>query len=621
MPVSPTYPGVYIEEVPSGVRALTGVATSIGAFVGFFSRGPLNEAVRVLSFGDFERIFGGLRADSEASYAIDQFFQNGGSQAWIVRTATAGSAVPATLILRNEADTEDALTLAAASPGEWGNNLRVEVDYGTQDPANTFNLAVREVIDGNEVSSETFLNLSMAAGSRNVTSVINDGSKLIRVTDAHATARPAANGTASDPILALTDFVNETMTANGNGVSAFGATTPASMAEAASRLQALIRPADNMTGSLETVTVEVHGSLGTGAVVTVKAGTDDLSDGVVLAGDLANSLGFNGAENVQTYAFGGGAAAFKQGAGTVGNDGTVPDGAALSAALDALEPVDLFNILCLPDTVRLGDNEALSVIGDANAYAEKRRAFYIVDVPHPPGTTRDEVSEIENWLDQNSTIRHKNAALYFPRPRIADPLDEFRLRTIPSSGTVAGVYARTDAERGVWKGPAGVDARLRGVQALETVLTDDQNGVLNPLAINCLRNFRVPGNVVWGARTLEGADLLASEWKYVPVRRLALFLEESLYRGTQWVTFEPNDESLWAQIRLNIGAFMQGLFRQGAFQGSNPRDAYLVRCDAETTTQDDINRGIVNIVVGFAPLKPAEFVILKIQQLAGQGQG
>ena len=126
------------------------------------------------------------------------------------------------------------------------------------------------------------------------------------------------------------------------------------------------------------------------------------------------------------------------------------------------------------------------------------------------------------------------------------------------------------------------------------------------------------GTQGWGARTLVGSDLMASQWKYVPVRRLALFIEESLFRGTQWVVFEPNDEPLWAQIRLNIGAFMQGLFREGAFQGSTPKDAYLVKCDSETTTQDDINKGIVNIVVGFAPLKPAEFVIIKIQQLAGQ---
>jgi Bacteriophage tail sheath protein len=183
---------------------------------------------------------------------------------------------------------------------------------------------------------------------------------------------------------------------------------------------------------------------------------------------------------------------------------------------------------------------------------------------------------------------------------------------------VAGVFARTDGERGVWKAPAGIDASLRGVQGLSYALTDLENGTLNPHGINCLRSFPVYGRVVWGARTLEGDDARASEWKYVPVRRVALFIEESLFRGTKWVVFEPNDEPLWSQIRLNIGAFMQNLFRQGAFQGKTARDAYFVKCDRETTTQNDINLGIVNIVVGFAPLKPAEFVVIKIQQMAGQ---
>jgi uncharacterized protein len=185
---------------------------------------------------------------------------------------------------------------------------------------------------------------------------------------------------------------------------------------------------------------------------------------------------------------------------------------------------------------------------------------------------------------------------------------------------MAGLYARTDSARGVWKAPAGMEASLANVQKLDYKLSDPENGALNPLAINCLRTFTGYGNVAWGARTLYGEDQRGSEWKYVPIRRLALYLEESLYRGTKWVVFEPNDEPLWAQIRLNIGAFMHSLFRQGAFQGKSPRDAYLVKCDAETTTQDDRNRGMVNILVGFAPLKPAEFVIIKIQQMAGQIQ-
>lgn len=185
-------------------------------------------------------------------------------------------------------------------------------------------------------------------------------------------------------------------------------------------------------------------------------------------------------------------------------------------------------------------------------------------------------------------------------------------------GAVAGVFARTDTQRGVWKAPAGLDASLNGVPALQLSLTDAENGRLNPLGVNCLRSFGIAGRVVWGSRTLRGADQLADEWKYIPVRRMALFIEESLFRGTKWVVFEPNDEPLWAQIRLNVGAFMQNLFRQGAFQGSTPREAYFVKCDKETTTQNDINLGIVNIVVGFAPLKPAEFVVIKLQQMAGQ---
>ena len=163
-----------------------------------------------------------------------------------------------------------------------------------------------------------------------------------------------------------------------------------------------------------------------------------------------------------------------------------------------------------------------------------------------------------------------------------------------------------------------IDSSLNGTQGLQVNITDDENGMLNPLGINCLRSFPVIGRIAWGARTLRGADQLADEYKYIPVRRVALFIEETLFRGTKWVVFEPNDEPLWAQIRLNIGAFMHNLFRQGAFQGTTPRQAYFVKCDKETTTQNDIDQGIVNIVVGFAPLKPAEFVIIKLQQIAGE---
>jgi phage tail sheath protein FI len=226
------------------------------------------------------------------------------------------------------------------------------------------------------------------------------------------------------------------------------------------------------------------------------------------------------------------------------------------------------------------------------------------------------------WLGEVTTagLRHRNAGAYFPRVQVPDPLNNGRLRSIGSSGTVAGIFARTDVARGVWKAPAGIETTLSGVLALDYRLTDPEHGQLNPLGLNAIRTFDIPGNVVWGARTLVGADALASDWKYTPVRRLALFIEESLFRGLQWVVFEPNDEPLWGQIRAAGNSFMQQLFRQGAFQGASPADAFLVKCDAETTTQDDINAGIVNVFVGFAPLKPAEFVIISLQLLAGQAQ-
>jgi phage tail sheath protein FI len=270
--------------------------------------------------------------------------------------------------------------------------------------------------------------------------------------------------------------------------------------------------------------------------------------------------------------------------------------------------VDIFNLLCLPGVTESG------ILMDAEAYCRERRAFMIIDAPPDSKTPSDMVSKMAG----PALPKSDHAAVYFPWIRIPDPLKNGAPRTTAPCGTVAGLYARIDATRGVWKAPAGTEATLMGMQAAEYKLTDEENGTLNPLGCNCLRVFPIYGAVAWGARTLRGADQMTSEWKYIPVRRIALYIEESLYRGTQWVVFEPNDEPLWAQIRLNVGAFMHNLFRQGAFQGKTPRDAYFVKCDKETTTQDDINRGIVNIVVGFAPLKPAEFVIIKIQQKAGQ---
>jgi hypothetical protein len=293
------------------------------------------------------------------------------------------------------------------------------------------------------------------------------------------------------------------------------------------------------------------------------------------------------------------------------NDAVFEGNEALKQGIYALEQADIFNMLCIPPYN--GDEVPANILALAAAYCEKRRAMLIVD-PRAGWTHKDEVKEDFPVPGISPT---PNAAVFFPRIMKQNPLRDNQVEPFVPCGAIAGVIARTDFRRGVWKAPAGLEATLNGVVALEVPLTDAENGELNPLGVNCLRTMPAAGPVVWGARTLQGDDRLASQWKYIPVRRMALWIEETLYRSTQWAVFEPNDEPLWSSLRLNIGAFMHDLYRQGAFQGKTPKDAYFVRCDSTTTTQSDIDRGIVNVVIGFAPLKPAEFVILYIQQING----
>jgi phage tail sheath protein FI len=656
MPVRPTFPGVYIEEVPSGVRTIVGVATSVAAFIDYFARGPMDRAIQIFSFADFEREFGGLDIRSEASYAIQQFFLNGGSEAFVIRTGTGFRTATVTLLDSTSADAFNVRAgrlIKGASvddPGSWGNFVRLDVDYDTSDPTTLFNLTVSEISPvGSQpvLRTETFRNLTATQNLPNsVREVVNEGSLMVQVSAAPlGPNRPVATGTVGT-LPALGGIAGPfQLDADINGTTVtvqLSAIVPATLtlAEARTRLEAGLRaaglaqsPADPRFAN---AIVQIVGGDRL-RVLTGRAGDPAVAGSVFdpasiitfaeNGGNSAASLGLTGAgvtANVQQYALGGPtvAGAFQRspGANSDGNDGNPPGATevigvrATKSGMFALEDVDIFNILCIPLAATLAASDAFAVYSAAEAYCLERRAFLIIDIP----PTVDRVQDMKDWLDSNPNLRSRNAAVYFPRLRIADPLNQFRLRDFGPSGTLAGLYARTDNDRGVWKAPAGIDATLRNVNELSYVLTDPENGALNPLGVDCLRTFPIIGTVSWGARTLDGADALASEWKYLPVRRFALFLEESLYRGTKFAVFEPNDEPLWAQIRLNVGAFMQTLFRQGAFQGQTPRDAYFVKCDKETTTQNDINQGIVNILVGFAPLKPAEFVIIRISQIAGQ---
>ncbi len=271
----------------------------------------------------------------------------------------------------------------------------------------------------------------------------------------------------------------------------------------------------------------------------------------------------------------------------------------------ALDKVDIFNLMVLPGDMDINESGYRSLLAAAGEYCLNKRAFLLIDAPES-WLNKVDAATIKTFRDG---IVKNSSAVFYPRIKIDDA---GITRTIGASGAIAGLIARTDSQRGVWKAPAGIEADLRGILDVEKHLTDNENGKLNKLGVNCIRKFS-DGIVNWGARTLDGADDLGSEWKYVPVRRLALFIEESLFRGTESVVFEPNDEPLWAKIRSYIMMFLMNLFRQGAFQGSTPNKAFFVKCDRETITHDDLDSGRINIQVGIAPLKPAEFIIIYIQ--------
>jgi hypothetical protein len=299
----------------------------------------------------------------------------------------------------------------------------------------------------------------------------------------------------------------------------------------------------------------------------------------------------------------------------------------------ALDQLAAFNLMILPGISAGGDGASggAAILAAAAALCERKRAFLIMDPPvrdSADGSLPSNPHSIEATANDSSFPRGKNTALYFPYLLSPDPLtgNAVSLVTgnpneIPPAAGVAGIYAKTDRDRGVWKSPAGVEATLRGVTGIAARgrMNDQHQGVLNQLGVNCLRELPGMSTVVFGARTLAPAS--DGEWRYVPIRRMALFLEQTLYANLQWVVFEPNAAPLWSDIVASIEPFMSGLFRQGAFQGNKPEDAYFVRCDGQTTTQADIDNGIVNILVGFAPLKPAEFVIIRIAQIAGQRRG
>jgi phage tail sheath protein FI len=509
MPVQVSYPGVYIEEVPSGVRAISGVSTSTAVFIGLASYEKLHDLTsrsksiprRIFSYSEYEQEFGPPHLQSSLAMSVRLFFMNGGSECYVTNISDEATKATATI---QDNTTDIIIIFEAKSRGRMGNHISVEITDSNR-RSNNFTV----IVTFDNVIKERFKSCTM----------------------------DAANENCVEKKIATSEFVTCSIIKN----------------------------------------------------VLPPNGIFFLSDGI--------DTNLPQYEEVVTC---------------------------YEEAIKSLDAIDLFNLLVItklesnPTSQRgMRDSDYSEILSKASNYCKKRRAFLLVD-PFESWTKWDApINNPEpNILTLRTKVDAKNSAVYFPQLKVTeyDPATKKSAeKRIGPAAAVAGIIAKVDSQRGVWKEPAGVNAKVIGITELDFQITDQQNGVLNPQAINCIRFFSL-GTVVWGARTITGYT--DSEWKYIPVRRLALFIEETLYRETKWVVFEPNEEPTWALIRTGIGAFMRNLFNHGAFQGATPKEAFFVKCDKDTNPELDRRLGKFNIIVGFAPLKPAEFVIIKIQQIS-----
>jgi phage tail sheath protein FI len=542
MSISPTYPGIYIQELPLSTHTITPAPTSITAFVGYthpWKTAAFNTAVQLFSFSDYEANFGGLYTsgyiNSDLAQAVYAFFLNGGNNAYVVglQPELLSGNPPAQFGSETDDFAFQAQLAFSAGLGiqfyalepcdivpmtATVTNLRASSNSG---PYDTFDLVITY---GTRIEVYRSVNFVLHQGQdKSLDKLINGVSTLVTVEPITGISYGAAN-----PV-ALPLPVNFTL-----GTIVDYPATPA--------------PAPTtFTGSFSAI-------------------------------DFVTAFQVN----------------------------------------SSLDNVAIFNLLLVPG---VSDN---TVISAALAFAERKRAFAILDPP-PQATAftipNSVLPSISSLLGEIPTSQ--NGALYFPYVKTTDPISNL-LTSVAPSGYVAGIFATTDSTRGVWKAPAGIATTLTGTTGpvATGVMNDQQQGVLNTptsptTPVNCLRTFG-SSTVVYGARTLVGTNPAYAQSKYVPVRRMTLFIEQTLVSNLTWVVFEPNAEPLWLAITMTIEAFLLSLFNQGALQGVTPSDAFQVKCDATTTTSDDQQNGVVNIVIGVALLKPAEFVIITISQLAGQ---
>jgi phage tail sheath protein FI len=542
MAVPTSYPGVYIQELPSLAHSIQPAPTSIAVFIGYthpFLTKKTLTAVPLFSFADYQSNFGGffssLSQPDYVGHAVFQFFANQGPMCYVVGLPAA-----------------EYYDFSQTPPGQG----------------------------------------AVAAASVDITCVGGD----LTFTALQPVGVPATPPATGDVGIAMTV-----------ALSNFQSSTPT------------VPPAPPGPLDLADIvvsygsTAETYRKVKISNITTVLANSSLVS---VTPSSTAPTAYVTAAATPAPYPLV--YSTVPNASWTVINPG---DFGQVFEDYASLDKVPIFNLLAVP-----GISDP-AVASEAVAFCERKRAFYIADTPSSASTGWDVNSVVGDLAGGSEPSPAPpvsvNAAVYYPWLATTDPVTQ-QPELAPPSGFVAGMYGQTDAAQGVWQSPAGIGTALNGTTGVDVngLMTDPQQGILNEHALNAIRQFPSVGTVVFGARTTAGADANTAQqqWKYVAVRRTALFIEQTLYANLTWAVFQPNSTPLWNALTQTVNAFMLSLFRQGAFAGTKPSESFIVQCDSTTTTPTDVANGVVNVLVGFAPLIPAEFVVVKIAQLAGQAQ-
>lgn len=571
-------PGVYIEEFESGGKPMEGVGTSTAGFVGLAERGPAEGVPQLITnFADFKRTYGGYLSENEfgdyrfLAYATEHFFVNGGSRCFISRVVPGDAKCAVGSMPKEKAVIE----ISAKNPGIWGDSIRVVIT-----PASKAKTQILEKVSLGDSAKYLVKN---GAG-------FNPGD-VVLFTDGLDTQYNKVAGNQDNFITFVKEFEGDVSDRNllpQKTISTCEITLEA-------KYDDIIEIYENISFNVESANF-IEKKISKSNLVTI-CFCGIISDDIVhpfqeLVLDIDQAMGtisLSGGSN--------GSVSSLSAADFIGVD----NGAGKRTGIQAFMDNDVVSIMAVPGIV--DPNVQLTLIAHCENLASR---FAVLDMP------RDD-KKVEDILKHRDMFDSHYAAMYHPWLEIFDPLDKKNI-AIPPSGSITGIYARSDNTRGVHKAPA--NEVVRACVGLDCQFNKGEQDILNPKGVNLIRAFSGQGIRVWGARTVTSN----ASWKYINVRRLFIFIEETIKANTNWAVFEPNDEVLWVRVKRTINVFLTGLWRNGSLAGTSPEEAFFVNIGRSTMSQDDIDNGRLICVIGVAPVKPAEFVIFRITQKTNESE-